>query len=141
MVVVSEHPRTVPVDPPVHVEQFVDRCSLTWRAGPLAPFLAALGELASVSGTSPVVVDATDAAGRRRHSLSTVAATGTERYVRVDPPGPWSVAWERRTSPVVSVGGTPDPAVCRRLHRETTDAGAWSDDARATLRAVVESIR
>ena len=129
---VTDAPRRLSVDPTVHVETFATHCSLTWTAGGLGRFLAAAGDLEGVPETAPAVVDRTTTAGRERRQLSALAAEEATRYVRVEPPAGWTLSWERRNRPVVSLSGTP-PAACRRLHVATTDCPAWPDDARAAL--------
>ena len=129
----TDAPRRLPVDPPVHVETFATHCSLTWTADGLGRFLAAAGDLEGVPETALAVVDRTTTAGRERRPLSALAAEEATRYVRVEPPTDWTLSWERRSRPVVSLSGTPPAAACRRLHVATTDCPTWSDDARAAL--------
>ena len=126
-------PRRLPVDPPVHVETFATQYSMTWTADGLGRFLAAAGDLEGVPETAPAVVDRTTTAGRERRPLSALAAAEATRYVRVEPSADWTLSWERRSRPVVSLSGTPPAAACRRLHVATTNCSAWPDDARAVL--------
>ena len=115
------------------METFATHYSVTWTADGLGQFLAAAGDLEEVPETAPAVVDRTTTAGRERRPLSTLAAAEATRYVRVEPPADWTLSWERRSRPVVSLSGTPPAAACRRLHIATTDCSAWPDDARAAL--------
>jgi len=129
-------PRTLPVTPTVHVESFASHDTLTWQGDSLAAFLGALDEVPAVDPDAPAEVDATDAAGRERRSLGAVTPRGAVRYVRVEPTAPWTAAWERRTTPTVSVSGAPPAAVCRTLHLGTTDCAGWppaAADAMASL--------
>jgi hypothetical protein len=126
--------RTVPVDPPVHVETFPSHHGLTWRAGPLADFLTAVTAEPAVEDGHRLLVDATAAAGRRRlapHEVDT--STGATTYVRADPSAPWTAAWERRTTPVVSLTGAPAAGLTARLHLATTDCDRWATGARELL--------
>jgi hypothetical protein len=121
--------RTIPVKPPVHVEAFATHCTMTWKAGPLAGFLTAVRNTDEISPTASVVVDDTSVGGRERCDVTEIDATKTVRYLRVDPDGPWTLSWERRTWPVVSVSGTPTADLCRRVHLRTTDCEGWSENA------------
>lgn len=125
--------RTVPVSPPVHVETFATHATVTWKAGSLARFLDGLGSLDSIPPAASTVVDETSTGGRERHPLTGVDASETVQYLRVEPDAPWTLSWERRTWPVVSVSGTPPPALCRGLHVQTTDCEEWSGNAVRTL--------
>lgn len=132
--------RELPVSPTVHVESFATHYTLTWKAGPLSRFLAAVRDCAAVPTSAPAVVDATDTAGRRRVDAAALTADAAVRYVRVEPPTGWTLSWERRTSPTVSVSGTPGAAVCRELHRRTTACDGWPPAAVDALDALVESM-
>jgi hypothetical protein len=114
------------VEPTVHVERYEHHCSFTWRADGLERFLRAVAACDAVPDGSTPVVDATNAAGRRRLALREIDTTGATTYVRVDPPRPWTLSWERRTEPVVSLTGLPVPSTCRRLHVATTGCDGWS---------------
>ena len=129
--------QTIPVEPTVHVETFATHCTLTWKAGPLAGFLTAVDTIDGVPPAAPVVVDDTSSAGRERCRAPEVDPQETVRYLRVEPKKPWTLFWEQRTWPVVSLSGTPPPALCRRLHLRTTDCDGWADDAVQTLARVV----
>jgi hypothetical protein len=132
--------RTIPVDPPVHVETFATHCTLTWTADGLPAFLAGVRALECLSPSDSVVTDRRDTAGRQRRELSDVGAvTDAIRYLRVEPPTPWTLSWERRTWPVVSVSGTPPPEPPRDLHRATTNCAGWDDGAFAALENVTAS--
>jgi hypothetical protein len=120
--------QTVPVEPPVHVEVFPTHYMTMWKADSLAQFLTALGAVDSVPPTASAVVDDSSTVGREHRAVTDIEATETVRYLRVEPDTPWTVSWEQRTSPVVSVSGTPPPALCRRLHTRTTGCEGWSDD-------------
>lgn len=121
--------QTIPVEPAVHVETFATHCTLTWKAGPLARFITALESVDTIPSTASVVVDDSSIAGRKRCRATALEARESVRYLRVDPDRPWSLSWERRTWPVVSVSGTPPPALCRRVHLRTTDCDVWADNA------------
>jgi hypothetical protein len=131
----------VPVDPPVHVETFATHASLTWRAAGLERFLEAVRATGSIPDDATPTVDATNAAGRRRLRLDEIDATsGVTTYVRVDPPAPWTLAWERRTDPTVSLTGTPDAGTCRALHVATTDCAEWTRSHRAALDRLLAAV-
>lgn len=130
--------RTLPVDPPVHVESFPSHYSLTWSADGLERFLAAPEADPSVPGDVTAIVDARDAAGRQELPLGAVNTGEATTYVRVEPPVPWTLAWERRTMPTVSLTGTPTPRTVRRLHLATTDCEGWTDEAIGTARRLLE---
>lgn len=131
----------IPVDPLVHVETFATHASLTWRAGDLAWFLAAVRASPKIPDDTRPTVDATNAAGRRRLRLDEIDATsGATIYVRVNPPAPWTLAWERRTDPTVSLTGTPDAGTCRALHVATTDCEAWAQSHRNALDRLLAGI-
>lgn len=128
--------QTVPVEPPVSVELFPTHYTVMWTGGSLARFVGAVADLDTVSTTASVVVDDTATAGRECRRVTDLETAETVRYLRVEPDTSWTVSWERRTQPVVSVSGTPPPALCRRVHRQTTDCEGWSDDAFDTLARV-----
>lgn len=133
-------PRRIPVDPVVHVETFATHLTLTWKAGTRSQFVEAVRALNAVPSTAQVVVDDTAVAGRQHRLVSDLERGGdTIRYLRVEPDASWTLSWERRTQPVVSVSGTPSAAVCRGLHRRTTDCPGWSDSATATLHDLLTS--
>lgn len=133
--------RELPVSPTIHVESFATHYTLTWKAGPLSRFLAAVRDCEVVPANASAVVDATDAAGRQRVDAAALTADAAVRYIRVEPSAEWTVSWERRTSPTVSVSGTPDAAVCRTLHRSTTACDGWPAAAVDGLDALVKSTR
>jgi len=126
--------RAIPVEPPVRVECVPTHWTAAWTAGPLSQFLAAAGRVEECSPTTTVLVDDTSVAGRTELSLSGVEPAATVRYLRVAPDAPWTVSWERRTRPVVSVSGDPTVGDCRRLHVETTDCEGWPEAAVEALR-------
>lgn len=134
--------RTVPVDPPVHVETFATHCTLTWKANGLPPFVDTVRALDAVPAAASVVVDDKNTAGRTEQQLAALdELRDTIRYLRVAPPTGWTLSWERRTWPVVSLSGTPSPELCRRVHRGTTDCSQWTDEALATLENVTAAVR
>jgi hypothetical protein len=126
----DEPPRTISVDPTVHVESFANQCTLTWKAHGLSQFVDAVRTLAQVSATAATVVDDTAVAGRTHLPLSEVVDSDTVQYLRVEPE---TASWERRTWPVVSMSGTPTASICRQVHLETTDCEEWDDTAFAIL--------
>lgn len=130
----DDDPRTIPVDPAVHVETFATHQTLTWKAGSRSQFVEAVRVLDAVPPTASVVVDDTAVAGRQRRSLSDIESeSDTTTYLRIEPDAPWTLSWERRTQPIVSVSGTPSATLCRRVHRRTTDCSEWNDEAVAAL--------
>ena len=118
----------VPVTPPIHIEEYPTHASLTWHVPELSRALDAVCDLDSVSSDASAVVDATNAAGRRRLSLSAVDPGPATTYVRVEPGASWTFAWERRTTSVCVLTGTPAGATVRRLHRATGGDG-WNPAA------------
>lgn len=134
----SRTERTVPVEPPVHVESFPTHCTLTWKAEPLAQFLAAVEGLSEITPTTAVRLNDTSTAGRRVVSLSSVEPAETVRYLRVEPDAAWTLSWDRRTWPVVSLSGTVSVDRCRRMHLATTDCEEWADEAVETLRRALD---
>jgi hypothetical protein len=134
----NDYPRTIPVDPTIHVETFAAHQTLTWKAGSRSQFIEAIRGLDAVSSTSSVVVDDTTLAGRQHRPLSEIdRGSDTATYLRVEPDAPWTLSWEQRTQPIVSVSGTPSEPLCRRVHRRTTDCSEWSSEATATLHRLV----
>lgn len=130
----NDHRRTVPVTPEVHLETFATHRTLTWKAGGLSQFVAAVRAINAVTSTAPAVANDTAIAGRQRHHLSDIdGRRDTIEYLRIDPDAPWTLSWERRTWPVVSISGTPAATLCRRVHLRTTDCSGWSDEAFETL--------
>jgi hypothetical protein len=122
-------PRTIPVDPTVHVETFANHYTLTWKARELSLFVDAVQTLKQVPSTAATVVDDTAVAGRFWSPLSEVVEGDTIQYLRVEPEAPWTASWERRTWLVVSISGTPPASVCRQVHLETTDCASWEETA------------
>ncbi|GEM_PF-1853047 len=117
----------VPADPTVYVERVPSHTSCAWQAAGLPAFLDAVEQ--STADPEPVVtVDTTTVGGRRQRSVAAVP-TEDASYVRLDPSPPWRLAWERRTTPVVTLDGAVTVDLCRRLHRATTADTAWPDDA------------
>lgn len=136
------HGRTVPVEPTIHVETFANHCSLTWTADGLATFVGAVRGLATVSAEATTIVDATDTPGRQQRRLSALDPDlDTVRYVRVEPSPPWTVSWEQRTWPVVSLSGTPTPALCRSIHTATTGCQAWDGAALDAVESMTSRVR
>jgi hypothetical protein len=121
--------QTIPVEPPVHVETFATHCTVTWKARPLPGFLTAVRNTDEISPTASAVVEDTSVAGRERCDMTEIDTAESVRYLRVDPDAPWTLSWERRTWPVVSVSGTPTADLCRRVHLRTTDCKGWSENA------------
>lgn len=135
-------PRTIPVEPPVHVETFTTHLTATWKAGGPSAFIEAVRALEQVPGSAPTVVDNGEVAGRQRMPLSAVVPEAdSTTYLRVEPDAPWTPSWEARTQPVISISGAPPAVRCRRLHVATTDCPAWDDDAFAALRQVASEAR
>jgi hypothetical protein len=129
---------TVPVDPPVHVERYASHVSLSWTAGGVERFL---GTVRDVSVDAPAVVDATNTAGRRQVELTDIdTTTGATTYVRAEPERPWTVAWERRSTPVVTLTGTPEAAITRRIHTGTTGCAGWSRSQQARLARLLDAV-
>lgn len=134
--------RTVPVEPPIHVETFAQHCSLTWKAAGLARFIETVRSLDGVPGDSTAVMDATDIAGRQQCRLSALdPSRDTVTYVRVEPPASWTLSWERRTWPVVVLTGTPTPELCRSLHLATTECRVWDGAALEALDGMTGHLR
>ncbi len=123
----DDSPSSIGVDPPVHVETYRSHVSLSWTALGLERFVAALRTAEAVPTTATLTVDATDAAGRYRTTPDEIETTAdTIKYVRVDPSPPWTLSWERRTDPVVSLAGSPSVPTCRSFHTATTSCNEWS---------------
>lgn len=130
----NDYPRTIPVDPTIHVETFATHQTLTWKAGGRSQFIEAIRLLDAVPSAASVVVDDTTIAGRQHRSLSGIdIESDTVTYLRIEPEAPWTLSWEQRTQPIVSVSGTPPEALSRRVHRRTTDCSEWSGEAITTL--------
>jgi len=131
----DDHPRTIPVDPLIHVETSATHQTLTWKAGSRSQFVEEVRALDPVSPSASVVVDDAAVAGRRHRPLSEIdRESDTATYLRIEPDAPWTISWEQRTQPTVSVSGAPSETLCRRVHRRTTDCSNWSAEAIATLR-------
>lgn len=129
---------TVTVDPAVHIERYASHVSLSWTAGSVGRFVETVR---SVSADAPAVVDATNAAGRRQVELTDIdTTTGATTYVRAEPERPWTVAWERRSTPVVTLTGTPTVTTTRRVHTGTTDCEGWSRSRRARLARLLDTV-
>ena len=138
----SDHGKTIPVEPAVHVECFAQHYSLTWKADELSAFVEAVRGLDSVPAEATVVVDATDVAGRQQRRLSSLdSRRDTVTYVRVEPSAPWRLSWEQRTWPVISLSGTPTPALCQSVHVATTDCRAWDATALDAVDAMTSRVR
>lgn len=134
--------RTIPVDPPVHVETFATHCTVTWKANGIMSFVEAVLDTDGVPPSATVVTEGPDVAGRQQHELTGLDVEATDpRYIQVQPPVPWALSWECRTRPVVSVSGTPPPAHCRDIHRATTSCSAWHDGALTQLKQMTGSVR
>jgi len=130
----DDFPRTIDVDPPVHVEIFRSHVGLSWTALGIERFVAALRAAESVSTMAALTVDATDAAGRYRTTPDEIETTANGiKYVRADPSSPWTLSWERRTDPVVSLAGSPSVPTCRSFHTATTPCTEWSPADRDAL--------
>jgi hypothetical protein len=135
----ADNPRTIPVDPVIHVETFATHLTLTWKARTRSQFVEAVRALDAVPSTASVVVDDTAVAGRQHHSVSDLGSvSNTTTYLRIEPETSWTLSWEQRTDPTVSVSGTPPATLCRRLHRRTTDCSGWCDEAVETLRGLIK---
>lgn len=138
----SNRRRTVPVEPPIHLEGFASHYSLAWTAAGLGRFLDTVRGVDPIAASATVVVDTTATPGRERVPLQEVDADDdTTRYLGVEPSAPWTCSWERRTWPVVSLSGTPGPALVRRMHRGTTDCNGWPREALETLERLAEPVR
>lgn len=136
----TDNPRSIAVDPPVHVESYPTHTNLSWTAGGIDQFVAALRASEAVPADTTPVVDATTAAGQRRLRLDGIDTTsGATKYVRVEPPAPWTLSWERRTKPVVSLTGSPSPATCQTFHVATTACVEWTPPQRETLSRLLEA--
>jgi len=134
--------RTVPVDPEVHVKTFATHHTLTWKASDLSQFATAIHAVGPVTPTTPTIVNDTAIAGRQQHPLSdTNVESTTIEYLRIEPDAPWTLSWEQRTFPVVSLSGTPPATLCRRIHLRTTDCSTWSDEAFEILRQLTSDPR
>ena len=129
----------VPVEPPVYVETYGGHVSLTWTAAGVGQFLDTVRAAGTVPADTTPVVDATNAAGQRRMRLDEIDTSGgATTYVRVEPPASWTVAWERRTEPVVSLAGNPTVETCRAFHVGTTACSAWPTDAVSALTRLLD---
>lgn len=134
--------RTVPVDPPVHVETFASHYTLTWKSNGFASFIEAVQDVDSIPSSATVVTENPDIAGRQQHELTTLDVEKVNpRYIQVQPSVPWTLSWERRTWPIVSVSGTPPPEYCRDIHLATTGCSVWRDGAFAQLERMTASVR
>lgn len=135
----ADGPRRIPVDPVIHVETFATHQTLTWKAGTRAQFVKAVRALDAVPSTASVVVDDTAVAGRQHHCVSDLeSVSNTTTYLRIEPNTSWTLSWEQRTDPIVSVSGTPSATLCRRLHRRTTDCQGWCNEAVETLQGLTK---
>jgi hypothetical protein len=135
----ADSPRTIPVDPVIHVETFATHQTLTWKAGTRSEFVEAVRALDAVPLAASVVVDDTAVAGRQHHAVSDLeSVSNTTTYLRIEPDASWTLSWEHRTYPIVSVSGTPSATLCRRLHRRTTDCSGWCDEAVETLQGLTK---
>ncbi|MEZ3145660.1 hypothetical protein [Halobaculum sp. MBLA0143] len=122
---------SIPAEPTVYVERHASGASCAWEAAGLEQFLTAVGDAAGAADPT-VTVDARSVAGRQPLPVSAVDPADTT-YVRFEPPAGWRLAWERRTTPVVTLDGTVSPKRCRRLHRATTADAAWPPTAQTRL--------
>ena len=114
-------PRQIETTPPVNIETFASHVTLTWTSLGLSQFVDIADRVDVVPADSTPIVDATNAAGRRRLPLTEIdTTTAATKYVRFEPDCPWTLAWERRTTPVVSLCGSPSPTVCQQAHIITT---------------------
>ena len=135
------HPaRSLSVQPTVHVETFASHYTVTWKAEPLSQFVTAVQHYEFVTPDATAVIDTVDTAGRQQQAVRDLSAETAIQYVRVEPQSAWTASWERRTSPIVSVSGAPNPTVCRDLHQATTTCEAWPSAAVEELEAIAESI-
>lgn len=138
----SGQQRTVPVTPPIHVETFATHYTVTWKANGLVSFIKAARDIDTIPLSTTVVTDSPDVAGRQQHDLSTLNCEASKAiFVSLQPPRPWTVSWERRTWPIVSVSGTPSPRLCRDIHQATTDCSGWNDSALTQLERMTASVR
>jgi hypothetical protein len=132
--------RTIPVSPTVHIEAFATHCTATWKAGSLAQCIETLQTSEYIEPTATVVVDDTTIAGREQQSVRDITPTETIRYLRVTPAASWTLSWEQRTWPVVSMSGTLSAGACRHMHLGTTECSGWPDTATATLKESISDV-
>lgn len=133
-------PRTLPTDPTIHVEPFATHYTLTWKCKSLSQFINAAQNVDFILLNTAAAIDRTDMAGRKYQDVRDLSDDTSIRYIRIEPQAEWSVSWERRTSPTVSMTGTPEMEVCRELHRYTTACDKWPSEAVDKLQAVIESL-
>ncbi|MEZ3145523.1 hypothetical protein [Halobaculum sp. MBLA0143] len=113
----------------MYVERHADYTSYAWEAGGLGRFLTAVVNAGAETDDPTVAVDTRSVAGRQSRPVSAVDVTPDVTYVRFESVDDWRLAWERRTTPVVTLDGAVSPAHCRRLHRATTEDAAWPSAA------------
>ncbi|ERH06112.1 MAG: hypothetical protein J07HN4v3_01722 [Halonotius sp. J07HN4] len=132
--------QTIPVSPTVNIETFATHCTATWKAESLAQCIETLQTSDCIEPTATVVVDDTTIAGREQQSVRDITPTETIRYLRVTPAAPWTLSWEQRTWPVVSMSGTLSAEACRHMHVGTTECSGWPDTATATVKEIISGI-
>ena len=132
--------QTISVSPTVHIEAFATHCTATWKAGSLAQCLETLQTSEYIEPTATVVVDDTTTAGREQHTVDDITPTETIRYLRVTPAASWTLSWEQRTWPVVSMSGTLSAEACRLMHLGTTECSGWPDTATATVTEIISDV-
>ena len=132
--------RTISVSPTVHIEAFATHCTATWKAESLAQCLETLQTSEYIEPTATVVVDDTTTAGREQHAVDDITPTETIRYLRVTPAASWTLSWEQRTWPVVSMSGTLSAEACRHMHLGTTECSEWPDTATTTVEEIMNDV-
>jgi hypothetical protein len=133
--------RKIPVDPPVHIETFATHYTLTWKADRLSRFKSAVQNLDTVPSSARAIINDTSVAGRQRVPVSAIdAESETTTYVRVESDDPWTLSWDQRTWPVVSVSGTPPLTLCQHAHIRTTECANWNDEVVEILDQVISTV-
>ena len=132
--------RTISVSPTIHIEAFATHCTATWKAESLAQCIETLRTSKYVEPTATVVVDDTTVAGREQHAVDDITPTETIRYLRVTPAASWTLSWEQRTWPVVSISGTLSAEACRLMHLGTTECSGWPDTATENIKNITSSV-
>jgi len=130
----------ISVSPTVHLEAFATHSTATWKAGSLAQCIETLQTSECIEPTATVVVDDTTTAGREQHAVDDITPTETIRYLRVTPAASWTLSWEQRTWPVVSMSGTLSAEACHQMHLGTTECSEWPDTATANLKESIDNV-
>lgn len=128
----------IAAEPPIHVETYPTHTSLSWTGDGIDQFVAALQTVKPITADAPTVINATTTAGQVQRQLCDLDTPNNAiNYLRVDPPVPWTLSWERRTEPVVSMTGSPSPETCQTLHIATTACMAWDASQRTALSRIL----